>query len=350
MKKTSFLMLITFLTLSGVNCFLYPGETVTLNELANPYMIEVDDDQFFIAEGASIFIYSLKDYGFIKKFGNAGEGPGEFKVNPHVNLGSVQFDVYPDYIVVYSMGRISYFTKQGEFIKEKQLTSSARYYKPIDKGKRFVGMSTTLVDNIYYGTVNLYDQDLKLEKELHREKYWFTPGRDFDLFAALRGIVIHVSGEIIFFENEKTSILVFNDKGKQIDTFTPPIKPVKMTSEKRSELINMLQTSSRFKSFYERFQSQIKIGSYHPLIRSFFPANQKVYAVSWRKKQGYSECFIYDLKKKTAAKIYLPLKEVNAILLYPYTIEKDKLYQLVDNDKNEKWELHIEDMKSISIK
>ena len=59
-----------------------------------------------------IYIYSLKDHTLIKKFGGRGEGPMEFMGN-NINLLP-----YPDHIIVNSQGKITYWTKAGEFVKE----------------------------------------------------------------------------------------------------------------------------------------------------------------------------------------------------------------------------------------
>jgi uncharacterized protein YlbG (UPF0298 family) len=73
-----------------------------------------------VTQEATVFIYSLKDFKLVKKFGKAGEGPREFRILPQLPLN---IDARTDQIIVNSFGKVSYFTKQGEFIKEvKTLT------------------------------------------------------------------------------------------------------------------------------------------------------------------------------------------------------------------------------------
>ncbi len=55
-----------------------------LTEVLTPEMIEVSENEIYIVEGSSIFMYSIKDLSFIRKFGKKGEGPGELKVNPSI--------------------------------------------------------------------------------------------------------------------------------------------------------------------------------------------------------------------------------------------------------------------------
>jgi hypothetical protein len=53
-----------------------------LVELSRPQLMEVENDKLFVTEGVNIYIYSLKNFSLIKKFGKDGEGPREFKINP----------------------------------------------------------------------------------------------------------------------------------------------------------------------------------------------------------------------------------------------------------------------------
>jgi len=80
----------------------------------------VDDTQLYVTQEASVFIYSLKDFKLVKKFGSAGQGPQEFFLVPTVPL---TIDVQMDQIIAVSIRKVSYFTKQGEFIKEVKMKS-----------------------------------------------------------------------------------------------------------------------------------------------------------------------------------------------------------------------------------
>ena len=77
MKRVGLTLLVC---LSGI--FLWPEKTAVLPELQRPNMVLADSKQLYVADGASVLIYSLKDLKLRKKFGRKGEGPGEFKVSP----------------------------------------------------------------------------------------------------------------------------------------------------------------------------------------------------------------------------------------------------------------------------
>ncbi|TFG75463.1 MAG: hypothetical protein E4H23_10710, partial [Chrysiogenales bacterium] len=100
----------------------YPKKIAVLNELTKPETLCMDDSQYYITEGASIFIYSFKDHKFIGKFGKSGEGPREFKST----LAGFGLSVLPmgDHLLINSMDKLSFFKKNGEFIKELKAPTS----------------------------------------------------------------------------------------------------------------------------------------------------------------------------------------------------------------------------------
>ncbi|HLP44706.1 MAG TPA: hypothetical protein VK469_02100, partial [Candidatus Kapabacteria bacterium] len=64
-----------------------------------------------------------------------------------------------------------------------------------------------------------------------------------------------------------------------------------------------------------------------------------------KKEAEKSEFYIFDIKGTFLKKIMLPLKEKDERLWYPYTIGNGKLYQLVEDEDTETWELHVTDIK-----
>ena len=87
MKK--FILFILTLT------FVSPGfaeKVATLQEINKPWTFFVDQDRFYISETVSVYIYSLKDFKLIKKFGRRGEAAGEFIV-----VNKIGVNIQPDY-------------------------------------------------------------------------------------------------------------------------------------------------------------------------------------------------------------------------------------------------------------
>jgi hypothetical protein len=82
----------------------------------------------------------LKDFALKRKFGKPGQGPQEFAPTPG-STGSLTIYPQTDSIVINSPGKVSFYTKDGKFIKEMKFSAGLMggFYQPI--GSQFAGMS-----------------------------------------------------------------------------------------------------------------------------------------------------------------------------------------------------------------
>jgi hypothetical protein len=139
----------------------------TLTDFMKPTYLAVDEVQFYVIEKAQVYVYSLKDFSLKKKFGKAGEGPQEFKIGGDPD--DLILFPQPDYLFFNSLGKISFFTKGGKFIKEKRTTSQIPLFQPM--GSQFVGAAMLFgEDRSLSFAVNLYNENLEKVREIHRQK------------------------------------------------------------------------------------------------------------------------------------------------------------------------------------
>ena len=145
------------------------GEKLTsLPGLFKPHFIIMDNQQFYVCDGAVVSIYSQNDFSLKTKFGKEGEGPGEFKLNPNKE----ELYLYPqtDYLLINSIGKVSFFTKDGKFIKELRTESVtiSGHYKSI--ANKFVGIDMNRGSDLsMLFTINLLDSQFKKTKEIYKE-------------------------------------------------------------------------------------------------------------------------------------------------------------------------------------
>jgi hypothetical protein len=337
MKKTIYFILLLLVMMLVTWTPLFPEKVAALEGIANPYLMDADDGQLYVTDGASVRIYSLRDFTLQKTVGRKGEGPGEFRVNPTTNMGSVILFVYPDYLVVNSLGKVSFFTKQGELIKEMRSISPNGCFQPI--GSKFVGYRFLSDNGINKLTINILDSELKQIKELYREPEWIIPGEKIKFFG-IRSAFFFVSQDKIFIENQKREILILDENGRKTGTIIPDIQPLEVTETDKKRFHDCFKAIPQFRAFYETIKKDLVFPVYFPKIRFFIIADQKLYVLSWRTKEEKSECLIYDLNGKFLQKTYLPLVENNALLHYPFAINGNKIYQLIENETTNKWELH----------
>lgn len=332
MKKT----IILFFTICFVG-FGFAEKVKTFPNLFKPTRIMVDKDRIFIVEFPHVFIYSLVDFKLIKKIGRKGEGPREFL--PTLNLLP-----YPDHIIINSRGKISYFTKTGEFIKEIK-SPFAGGVEPCEDV--FVGIGNRQgndKDPINYSTIDVYDKNFKKIREIDRKKADFQSSR-FTFYQQSYYFYIMDNEKIIVTGNEGFVLNAFNKNGKKLFTIQEEYKKKKVTESDRLDVHNYFKTHPQIKGLYAAYKHLLKFADYFPAIQGFQPYDGKLYVHTYNKKGEDTEFYIYDGKGKLIKKTYLPIVKKDVQSLYPFYVDNGKLYRLLENEDEEEWELHITDVK-----
>jgi len=327
---------ITFLLVLLMFSFSTHGIKVTvLKEIKQPKTIAVDATQLYIAENATVYIYSLEDFKLIKNFGRKGQGPQEFQTYPHI---PISIDVSTDKLIVSSIRKVSYFTRQGEFLKEVRALSLALYLQPLGDG--FLGRSHVSYGGFNHAVVNIYDGKLNKLKEVYRVKDPFQgPGKGYK-----------VLDTVFVFRAYKDKILVPGKDDATIDVFDREMnklfsihldqKKRKLDQKTRERLTHLMKTSPDTKDAYELIRP-LSFPDYFPVIASFYVDDDTIYVMTWKKENGSNEFFTYDMKGKFKKRLLIPIKYETELTAYPMTIKKRKLYQLVENEKKEEWEFHV---------
>ena len=343
-------LLISFLAVLFLTCLVSAAKVAVLSELQRPASITVDGSQVFITEGINVYIYSAKDYSLQKKFGKEGEGPQEFKRHSNPRAEYIRIVVQPKEILVNSIGKISYFTRKGDFIKEMKVMVSVGGYIPV--GNHMVGFGMDQKEQNRYITLNLYSPQCVKEKEFFRAKAPLQEGKFIDpvkMSVGIMVVTIRVEDSKMFYRGDDQKIYAFDENGNQIYSITPQYEKVKFTEELKKKYINFSENDYRYKYVYQQDKNRIKWPEYFPLIRDLQVANKKIYIITFNSINDKKECYIYDSANgKFIKKAFLPLVEQNVQELYPYTIKNGKVYQLVENLDEEKWELHVVDINPVS--
>jgi len=316
----------------------FATKVVPLPDLLNPDLIRVDENQMYISEDANIYIYSLKDFRLIKKFGKRGEGPRELL--PGTGVAMMWLEIQPDDLFIHTMNKISYFSKQGTFIKEKKINMRyAPALKPLEN--RFVGVGFPGEKGIRYWTINIYNPDLEIIKEIYRYERAFDPDRDMD-FLDLKMSDFCVDDKKIFVaDTEKTgTIYVFDLNGSQLYSIKPDYEKVEITREVEKRLREDASAGNR-REFYEAYKHKIKFPEYFPPMRFMVAADGKLYIMTYKTTDDKTQFLIYTTPGKFLEKVFLPVKDMEVAHFCPFTIKNNKLYHLYDNEDTEIWELHI---------
>jgi hypothetical protein len=331
MKKITFLLCALIIVFAG----LIPGKKlVTFTEVMKPDGISLDENQIYITENTSVYIYSLKDFKLKKKFGSAGEGPGEFKdfavVMPQ-----------PDQLLINSTGKISYFKKDGTFIKEKKVGAGlgSGILFPLKEG--YVGRGVAIENNTIYVTINFFDANLKKGAELYRMKSPLQQTGKIELLK--QSFIFRTYDNKIFVAGKEGFIIdVLDYTGKPLFTINQKYEKRKFTDSDEKIMRDFLK--EKYKDRFAFIKDRISLPAYFPEIQYFTVTDDLIYVVSWKIDKKKVEFFIFDIKGKLVKTLFIPVEFENAIYFYPFAIKKGTLYQLIDNEKEE-WELHANAIK-----
>lgn len=315
-------------------------KVVELKELYKPRSIAVDKTQLYIGELASVLIYSLEDYKLIKRFGQKGQGPQEFQVLPHIPVG---IDASTDKLVVTSMRKISYFTKQGEFLNEVKGASLALRLKLF--GDNFLGWSQARQDGVLYNTICIFDKTLNKIEEIYRIKDSYQgPGMGYRVLPKVFSYQAYENKIVLPGDNDK-SINVFDKDMKKLFSITVDQKPRKVDPGVKERLTRYYKTGYQSKTIYERMLKPLIFPDVFPVVVDFFAADGYIYVMTSRTVESGDEFFIYDMKGKFVKQLVLPIIYESEFSPYPTIVQNGKLYQLVENDAGEVWELHVSPIK-----
>ena len=327
------------LVLSMFSLVIYGKKVSTLPELGKPRHLTVDDTQLYVTESATIFIYSLKDFKLVKKFGKEGQGPQEFQTLPHVPL---TVDVSTDRLIACSVRKISYFTKQGNYIKEVRAVNLALNLRLC--GERFLGWSQAKTEGVTYNTINLFDSKLNKLREVFRIKDSYQgPGRGYEVLHKVFTYRIY-DNKILLPGNDDAIIDIFDSEMNKLLSIRLDQERIEVDQEFKNRLVKHFKTSSEIKNIYPMLKPLI-FPDYFPVISDFFVDDGTIYVMTWKRENGSNEFFTYDMKGKFEKRLMIPIRYETDLSSYPTMVKKGKLYQLVENDEKEEWELHVSEIK-----
>jgi hypothetical protein len=327
-------------------CFSFQGnaaDIVAMPDLLNPDSISLDENNIYITENATIYIYGIKDFKLKKKFGEIGQGPGEFMGDARTTRAPLVLYVrLPDTILVNSFGKISYFSQKGEFIKDLRRMDTSSNFRALGSG--FAGTKLARQDNIQYRTLNIYDSKLKKVKEIFRVLHPLAGRRfGFRVFEAPMVFATYQDKLFVSFE-EDFIIRVFDASGKELYSITQEYKRRKVTEADRQTATRFVKTNPRFHAI-RSILLPLHFPQDFPALKNIIVNDDKVYAITERNENDDTQCYIFDLKGKLLGKKVVDILNKDEFDVFVYTIKNGKIYQLVEEEGEENWNLIVTEIK-----
>lgn len=326
MKKI-ILILLLILAVS----FAFAGKVKTLPELSNPDGIYTSENRLAITERTTVYLYSLPDLKHIKTFGKKGEGPQEFKGR----IDSI--DMQTDVMVVSSRGKVSFYSKEGEYKKETNAASGySSRYTPLGKG--FVG-NGFVFDKIVYQTINLYDPALAKIKEIYRKESDIQRTKGIKMFSTAYDFQVY-DNKVFIAGFEDFTITVADQEGNKLNPIKKDYQRLKFSDDHKRQVYEFIKSNPETKPRFEWFKNQLIFPSYLPAIRYIYADNRMIYIQTYRMDDKKTEFYVLDLSGEIVKKVFLPIINENIVETYPLSIIGGNVYQLVENEEEE-WDLHV---------
>jgi len=336
MKKVIYFLMVVNL----FSTFAFTKKMAALKELVHPFKLIINGDRMYISDGPTIFIHSLKDYTLIKKIGREGEGPQEFYLDRAGGNDQVDMFFCNDLLLVNSFGRISYFTKEGEYVKEiKILGTVGRWFGALKD--KFIGRKFTRDETeVKYHQVLMYDSDFKPIKTIYQHEHSLNLrlNKKFNPLTIEQAEFKICDNKIFVMDSDRTRIMIYNEKGEKIVSIIPEPTMVSFTKEAKKEMIESFKYSPMWTRLYGAKKSLFLFPEFYPPIRNFYldPGGKRIYIQGYYSDNEKIEYLVYDFKGKFIKKVMLFFKIQSRALFY-----KEKLYQLIENDETEEYELHV---------
>ncbi len=344
MKKIAILILFAAGILSGPR-LLFPDLIGTLDKLSRPSMFIIDQDRVYILEKTTVFIYTLKDLKLIKTFGKAGEGPKEFKYRES-NGKPLSMCIHNKQLLVNSDFKRTYFDLDGNYIREEKVKVDKLVFPIADKSLGIGPIRTKDKRRVLGYT--LHNQDYSSEKILQLTD--FEMGNTRKLVLPVTSFTFNpVYKDRIYLNanSEEFKINIYDTQGKILKVIEKKEPRIKVPGSFRQEALDYLKRSPMFKRAYEFFKKILHIRDYFPPIRDLIITEDFIYVLTFKRQDELWECIKLNLDGNEKGRMFIRLGAYEPFSAYPilYSVYKEKIYSLVEDEEDEVWQVHVRKFK-----
>ncbi len=321
--KKSFLIFIVFTVFS----FVLNSKVIPFEKISKVDSILVTKDYIYVVEGTSVNIFNRKDFKFVKKFGKKGKGPGEFS-------SAVKLSPNKDKLVAFDFMKILVFSKNGDYISEKR-KKKITTFKLKSVGDNYIGIYLNMGKKSVKTIFALFDPDLNILKEIKSINDKRKASRKIYMFKdPLRYTTI--KDRIFLNDTRGFNIKIFDKAGNLIRTIEQKYEFLKLTDKTKKEIIESFKGPD-----YEYFKKNVVFPDYFSSISNLYADNNYLYVFTYKTDNKGTETFIYDLDGNFIKKTSVDIKYADILEKFPMCIYDGVLYQFVDNEDDEIWELHV---------
>ncbi len=134
---------------------------------------------------------------------------------------------------------------------------------------------------------------------------------------------------------------MYDQKGNPVRTIKKDYPKRKVTSKDKQQIAAVWQESPYIRTHWQDIKKVVRFPAEFPAIKRVSMDNGQIFVQTYKREKERSEFFIFGADGKELKRILLPLRYVNIVEPYLYTIHGGKLYQLVEDEEEEEWRLVI---------
>lgn len=341
------------------SALIFPSESLgELEGVLKPSIIDIVKDRLFVMDIEKVRVFDMKDLKLINSFGQKGEGPAEYKIVPDFPL---RLKAFKDFIIVESIDKLSYFSLEGEYIKEKK--KLPLLLKVSEIGNNYIGRRLIQPQDGSLSTIaiKIYNSEFKEIKELYKQKFLrqgaypnfsWNMGKEFLLY--------QVADNKIFVEKSDKDFLidVYDFKGNKLYEIKKDYRKIPINSNDKKNMIKEFEMEPQFQNILKKYgfkwnefskNYKYNFPSHHPPIKSMEIDNNKIYISTSRTEGNKVETIVMDLKGNVLKTVLIEptAKEWIMTLLLGIKLEaihNDKIYYIQENE-DEEWELFVKEIK-----
>jgi len=328
-----------------------------LKDVLKPESISILGDRLCVIEGATFYVYSIKDLKLVGKFGKEGEGPGELTVSPFYVNSAI---LLPGAVYVEGVSKVLTFGTDFTVKKELKKKGMLKVIQTLPLDGKLVGVRNIMEgDSGSNHILTIMDENTDVIKELNK---LFMPEKGKEQNLAVDTIHFDVyKGNIYVEESDKGFFIqVFNGNGEKIKTIQQDSKGLLITDADKAAMVDDFKNDNTVQFFikgsggWENFKKTIEFTfpARFPAIRDLLVRDDKIYVETFEIKDNKRKFVVMNLDGKLLSTVYLPLPRNTAIfpsltgrIIRNYGIADNTYYYLLENDETEDVELH-----SLSIK
>jgi hypothetical protein len=307
-----------------------------LPQVMNPFYMTMAEGRLYIVENnstAHLYAMGAKGVSFVKTFGRAGQGPGEFDFMYLVR-------VCGDHLDIPGTNKLARFSLDGDYLDETPLPV------PVFKGGISRLGPNFVVRDFQFGpegsatAIRLVDKTFKLIREIGVRK----DSMSFEkINLATDYYSPRVVGDQIFVIEaaKETIVTVYDRNGLRQKEVRLPLLPIKMTAALREAIIKPIRDDREMKARWAAFEKRIYLPDQTPGLDYFEVTDGKFIARTYRYRQDAAEFAVFDQDGRELRRMFLPFtgRLSNGVLFCFYN---GRFFYLRENVDDEIWELRSE--------